>query len=113
MLLTEEGAKSQAFLVASYKIAGLCPLTQHHKGSKSPSINNTTNLLFEISMTNTTNLWNSLIYVSIDPHCLSYSNFLNNNSRSLVSNLSMRYLVNSSRLPCLGDTTHVPIHPSE
>ena len=96
MLLNEEGAKSRAFLVASYNVPGSCPLTQPRKGSESPSINNTTNLLSEISVTNTANLWNSLIYVSTDPHCLSCANSLNYNLRSLVSNLSMSFPVNSS-----------------
>ena len=49
-------ATSHAFLIAATSVSGLKPFTQPFKGSVNPSMNKTTSLLSEMSVTSTDSL---------------------------------------------------------
>jgi hypothetical protein len=65
------GPRSLVFQMASYRLVGLKALTQPFKGSINPSVKSIMSLVGDISCTITTNLWNSSMYASAVPICLS------------------------------------------
>jgi hypothetical protein len=83
------GPRSLVFQMASYRLVGLKALTQPFKGSINPSVKSIMSLVGDISCTITANIWNSSMYSSSIPVCLSWVNSQKCNSGSPRSNLSM------------------------
>ena len=64
--------RSLVLQMDSCKLVGLKALTQPFKGSINPYVKSIMSLVGDISCTITTNLWNSSMYGSAVPVCLSW-----------------------------------------
>ncbi len=92
----DDDAMLCAFLITSDRVVELNPSTQPFNGYVSPFMKSTIRLLSEMFVTKTESFWNSAMYWSTNPICLSCAKSLKLSSRFLPSNRSINLLVNSA-----------------